>query len=117
MPIIMANGTALMLWLVDGTLYCSSANGTAYQFPLIDAELLPPATAGGAPVVRCTLDGTTYDLRRGAVLEWCPKEEAPLSFRNLLAGLKQSAPRVDLPVYSARAGAGGVVEVLIPVKA
>ncbi len=118
-PVILANGTALMLWLVDGTVYASAANGTAYQYPLVDAEVVTPPPAGAAgPVVRSTLDGTTYELATGRVLEWCPKEDAPLSFRNLLAGLKQATTPVDLPVYQARVDkASGVVEVLITVKA
>jgi nitrite reductase/ring-hydroxylating ferredoxin subunit len=111
LPVILANGTALIVWLVDGKLYCSAANSTAYQYPLLDAELLP------GPVVRSTLDGTTYELSSGKVLEWCPKEEATLSLRNVLAGLKQSTPPVDLAVYATRKTAVGVVEVLIPVKA
>ena len=107
-----------MLWLLDGKVYASAANGTAYQYPLVDAEVVTPAPAGAAgPVVRSALDGTSYELATGRVLEWCPKEDAPLSFRNLLAGLKQAATPVDLPVYKTRVAASGAVEVLITVKA
>jgi hypothetical protein len=116
--LILANGLALMLFQVNGTTYCTAANGTAFQYPLIDAEVLPPVAGGsGSPVVRSTLDGTTYELATGKVLEWCPKEEAALSLRNLLAGLKAATAPVDLAVFATRVAAGGALEVLIPVKA
>ena len=116
-PLILANGTALMLWLVGEQVYCSAANGTAYQYPLIDAEVTASAAGATGPVVRSTLDGTLYELATGRVLEWCPTGDSPLSLRNLLAGLKQAAAPVDLAVYATRVSAAGAVEVLIPVKA
>ncbi len=116
-PLILANGTALMLWWLDGQVYCTAANGTAFQYPLVDGELVPGAGLAGGPAVRSPLDGTLYDLASGKVLDWCPKEDAPLSLRNMLAGLKQASPAVDLPVFATRLRAGGALEVLIPVKA
>lgn len=45
-------------------MYCSDANSTAYQFPLVDASILQ--TKAG-PAVEVPLDGTTYDLATGKV--------------------------------------------------
>ena len=30
---------AIIVWLVDGELYCSDANSTAFQFPLVDGKI------------------------------------------------------------------------------
>ena len=94
----------LLLWKLDGELFCSSVNSTAFQYPLLDADIVEPVPAGAkGPVVRSKLDGTTYQLRDGKVLEWCPKEDSPLSLRNFFAGLKTNAPPVPLPATLAPA--------------
>ena len=118
-PVILANGLQLLLWKLEGELFCSAVNSTAFQYPLLDAELVEPVPAGATgPVVRSKLDGTTYQLRDGKVLEWCPKEESALSLRNLFAGLKTNAPPVPLPVYAVKTAAKtGEIEVFIPVVA
>lgn len=98
-----------------GQLYCTSASSPAFEYPLLDAELvLQPS---GATSVRSRLDGSLFDLATGKVQEWCPKEETPFSVRNLFATLKEKAPPVDLKVFQARADKLGNVEVLIPVRA
>ncbi len=112
-PLILANGKSVIVWLVDGAVFCTAAAGTAFEYPLVDAVLF--TSADGKPAVRCTLDGCEYDLASGAVLAWCPKEEAPISMRNLFAGLKQNATPVPLPVYKTRVNAAGGVEALFPV--
>ena len=117
-PVILANGLQLLLWKLEGELFCSAVNSTAFQYPLLDAELVEPVPAGATgPVVRSKLDGTTYQLRDGKVLEWCPKEESALSLRNLFAGLKTNAPPVPLPVYAVKTVKTGEIEVFIPVAA
>ena len=117
-PVILANGLQLLLWKLEGELFCSAVNSTAFQYPLLDAELVEPVPAGATgPVVRSKLDGTTYQLRDGKVLEWCPKEESALSLRNLFAGLKTNAPPVPLPVYGVKTLKTGEIEVFIPVAA
>lgn len=118
MPVILANGLQLLLWRLEGELFCTAVNSTAFQYPLLDAEVVQPVPAGAtAPVVRVKLDGTTYQLRDGKVLDWCPKEDSPLSLRNVFAGLKTNTPPVPLPVYAVRATNAGVIEVFIPVAA
>ena len=115
-PVILANGLQLLVWCMDGELFCTAVNSTAFQYPLLDAEVVEPVPAGAtAPVVRSKLDGTTYQLRDGKVLEWCPKEDSPLSLRNVFAGLKANTAPVPLPVYAVRTTAAGAVEVFIPV--
>jgi len=82
-----------MLWLVDGAVYCTDATSTAFSFPLIDAEL---TQRDGSPAVVVPLDGTTYDLATGAVLEWCPKNNP---IRSVLSVLKSRTEPVALPVF------------------
>ena len=116
-PVILANGLQLLLWKLEGELFCTAVNSTAFQYPLLDADVVEPVPAGATgPVVRSKLDGTTYQLRDGKVLEWCPKEESALSLRNLFAGLKTNAPPVPLPVYAMRTTKAGELEVFIPVS-
>jgi hypothetical protein len=117
-PVILANGLQLLLWRLEGELFCTAVNSTAFQYPLLDAEVVQPVPAGAtAPVVRVKLDGTTYQLRDGKVLDWCPKEDSPLSLRNVFAGLKTNTTPVPLPVYAVRTTSAGVIEVFIPVAA
>jgi nitrite reductase/ring-hydroxylating ferredoxin subunit len=108
-PIILANGKSVMLWLVGDKVFCTAANGTALEYPLVDAELF---TVDGRPAVRSKLDGSEYDLETGAVLKWCPKEDAAISLRNLLTAAKANAPAVPLPVYQTRVGWNGDIEAL-----
>ena len=109
-PIILANGTAIMIWLAAGKVFCTAANGTAFEYPLIDAELFD--SADGKPAVRSKLDGSSYDLATGKVLEWCPKEDSPFSMRNLLSALKEKALPVDLRIYPTRLAPGERIEIL-----
>lgn len=92
-PIILATGKAIMLYRVDGKIFCSDANSTAYQYPLADANILGLKSG---PAVEVKLDGTTYDLATGKVLSWCPKNTA---VRSVLGALKDRSEPVDLTVY------------------
>ena len=47
-PIIMANKTEVIVWLVGNTIYCTAAAGSAYSFPLLDADIFEGA-------LHCTL--------------------------------------------------------------
>eukprot|EP00803_Ostreobium_quekettii_P001458 evm.model.scf_161.13 EVM.evm.TU.scf_161.13 scf_161:124603-128203(-) len=60
--VILDSGVAFVLYTVDGTVYCSDANSTAFKFPLSDAKIVK---GDGGPAVECPLDGTTYDLATG----------------------------------------------------
>ena len=115
MPIILANGTSVMLWRVGGSVFCTSATGTALAFPLVDAVLF--LTPEGRHGVRSPLDGTEYDLETGAVLTWCPPEDTVLSIRNFLTRAKRAETPVPLPVYRTRTGADGTIEALITTAA
>lgn len=115
LPVILAGNRSVMAWLVDDRVYVTSANGTAFQYPLVDAELFK--AEGGKAAVRCGLDGCEYELETGAVIRWCPQEDSPLSLRNLFGGLKRASPPVALPVYPTRVSEAGNVEVFLSVDA
>ena len=121
-PVILANNQAVIVWLIDGAVYCTDANSTAFQFPLVDGKissrrsrcssldatmgrsLLSTALATGficctgasGPTVEVPLDGTVYDLATGEVLEWVPKNNP---IRAVLNTLKSSAKPEPLKVY------------------
>ena len=42
-PVILANNQAIVLYNIDGALFCSDANSTAFKFPLVNAEILKRA--------------------------------------------------------------------------
>ena len=91
--LVLANGNfCLVKW--EDQIFCVDCNSTAYQYPLIDAELFyGPA----GPAIRSPLDGTEYDLTTGDVLVWCPKNNP---VRAALGTLKAAAEPVALPVYA-----------------
>ena len=91
--LVLANGNfCLVKW--EDQIFCVDCNSTAYQYPLIDAELFyGPA----GPAIRSPLDGTEYDLTTGDVLVWCPKNNP---VRAALGTLKAAAEPVPLPVYA-----------------
>ena len=93
----------LILYEFEDQLYCSEANSTAYKYPLIDGEI--KRTEDGVVSIETPLDGTTYDLTTGAVLEWCPKNNL---LRNFLGGLKEKEKPVPLRVYPVVIGADGI---------
>ena len=95
-PLILKTGTAVMLYKVGDTIYCSDANSTAYSYPLADGNILGLKSG---PAIEVKLDGTVYDLATGKVISWCPKN-TPV--RNLLGSLKDKSTPVDLPVYPVR---------------
>ena len=40
-PLFLDNGTAIMLYrALDGNVYCTNANSTAFQFPLTSAKIM-----------------------------------------------------------------------------
>lgn len=41
---ILANNQAIVLYKINGALYCSDANSTAFKFPLSNAEILQRET-------------------------------------------------------------------------
>ena len=95
-PVILATGRAICLFKVEDTVYCTDANSTAFKYPLSDANLLQLKTG---PAVETKLDGTTYDLKTGKVLSWCPKNNP---VRAVLGSLKDKSEPIDLPVYPVR---------------
>ena len=38
-PVILANNQAIIVWLIDGAVYCTDANSTAFQFPIVDGKI------------------------------------------------------------------------------
>lgn len=108
-PLILDSGKAVVVvrW-GDGDaaeVFVAPANSTAYQYPLADAELFAQE-GSGEPAIRVKLDGTTYDLRTGAVLEWCPQDN-PVRF--MLGKLKEQVAPVPLAVYPVDVGADGTI--------
>lgn len=85
----------VVLHSYKGTIYAMDAYSTAYQYPLLDGKLSDGPE--GQPMIETPLDGTTYDLRTGKVIKWCPPNGNPL--RGLLGNLKKSAAPVPLPVF------------------
>lgn len=92
-PLILRTGRAVCLFKVNGSIYATDANSTAYKYPLADAQIL---SIKGEPALEVALDGTVYRLKDGKVLSWCPKNTVA---RKLLGGLKDKSEPVDLPVY------------------
>lgn len=110
LPLILANGKSVLLWLVGDRIFCTAATGTALEFPLVDAVMF--LSPQGKHSIRSPLDGTEYDLESGTVLTWCPPEETVFSVRNFLAASKRSAPPVPLPVFKTRIAPSGEIEAL-----
>ena len=38
-PVILANNQAIIVWRIDGALYCTDANSTAFQYPIVDGKI------------------------------------------------------------------------------
>lgn len=85
--------------------FCTDAKSTAYQFPLVDANLVE---VEGKPAIECPLDGTVYDLRTGKVLEWCPKNNV---IRAFLGKLKEKDKPIKLQTYPLSVGEEGEIYV------
>ena len=85
----LANGNFCVVRVGD-LIYVCDCNSTAYKYPLIDGELFDGP--GGASI-RSPIDGTSYDLTTGKVIEWCPQNTLP---RKLLGKLKENTTPVDL---------------------
>lgn len=75
-------------------MYCSDAASTAFGFPLVDAKISEGPNR--EPHVTVPFDGTTYNLRTGQVVEWCPRNN-PL--RAVLGRLKSKESAKPLPVF------------------
>ena len=90
--LILANGNFCMV-RAGGMIFITACNSTAYQYPLIDGEIFEGALGAA---IRTPLDGTSYDLATGQVLEWCPQDNL---MRKFLGTLKKTETPVPLPVY------------------
>ena len=98
----LANGNSIMIQYAD-QVFVTSCYSTAFKYPLIDGELFD-GPAG--PAIRVPLDGTTYDLTTGKVIEWCPKDNP---IRMVLGSLKGGTPPEALPVYPVQVDGDGNV--------
>lgn len=94
--VILASGRAICLFKVEGKIYCTDANSTAFKYPLADASIIDLKSG---PAVEVKLDGTVYDLATGKVMSWCPKNNP---IRSILGSLKDTSEPEDLPVYPVR---------------
>ena len=100
--LLLANGNFCMVKY--GTMvFITACNSTAYQYPLIDGELFE-GPSGAA--IRSPLDGTSYDLATGDVIEWCPQNNM---MRKFLGGLKKTVTPIPLPVYPTKIDKDGDV--------
>ncbi|KAK9865964.1 hypothetical protein WJX84_008882 [Apatococcus fuscideae] len=107
-PLFLDDGTAIMLYrALDGNVYCTNANSTAFQFPLTNAKVMQ---RGGKNAIESSLDGTVYDLESGKVLEWCPKNSL---LRQLTGALKGNQPSVDIKTYRTQVDNDGAIYVKI----
>eukprot|EP00210_Caulerpa_lentillifera_P007739 g7385.t1 len=93
LPVITDKGIAVVIYKYRDDYFCSDANSTAYQFPLNNAKIFDGPSG---PAVECPFDGTTYDLKTGRVLEWCPRTNP---IRSVLGMLKSKETPKDLGVY------------------
>ena len=94
----------MILFNVEGQIYCTEANSTAYKYPLIDGKITKNET--GQLVIETPLDGTTYDLETGSVIEWCPKNNL---IRNFLGGLKEKEKPIPLKVFPVLIDSDGAI--------
>ena len=106
-PIILKTGKAIVLYKVGDAVYCSDANSTAWQYPMVDATILD---LPDGPAVEVPLDGTQYDLKTGKVLKWCPQDSA---VRGVLGMLKSATKATDLPVYRTKVSENGRISVTL----
>eukprot|EP00884_Botryococcus_braunii_P022564 jgi/Botrbrau1/8992/Bobra.0148s0095.1 len=102
-PVELKDKSTVVLYKVDGEIFCSDANSTAYKYPLVDARIFERE---GQPTIEVPFDGTTYNLRTGKVLEWCPKNN-PL--RLVLGALKEKESSQDLRVYPVKVDPDGSI--------
>ncbi|GMH36917.1 hypothetical protein BSKO_04790 [Bryopsis sp. KO-2023] len=99
----LTTGKTVVVYKAGDEVFCSDVNGTAYEFPLVDANVIEGPSG---PAIECPFDGTTYDLATGAVIEWCPRNN-PL--RSFLGMVKSKVEPQDLGVHEAIASADGGV--------
>jgi nitrite reductase/ring-hydroxylating ferredoxin subunit len=96
-------GRVLVLYRLDGAVYCSDVESPAYRFPMHDAKVFKAGEDGAAasdgefPAAACPLDGSVFDLRTGAPLVWCPSDGSVM--RGALAALKQKSDPSPLLVH------------------
>lgn len=103
--VVLKDKSVVMLYNVDGDVYCSDANSTAFKFPLTHAKIVKGETG---PAVEVPLDGTIYDLETGKVLEWCPKNNL---IRKVLGSIKSNQNPKKLKVYPAQVDDDGNISV------
>lgn len=101
----MKDKSVVMLYNVNGEVYCSDANSTAFKFPLTHAKIVKGESG---PAVEVPLDGTIYDLETGKVLEWCPKNNL---IRKVLGSIKSNQNPKKLKVYPAQVDGDGNISV------
>ena len=95
----------------NGSYFCSDANSTAFQYPLIDAKVeLDKET--GEVTAEVPFDGTIYVLNSkpvpGAVKLWCPQNTVG---RRVLGAMKSKEDPKPLKMYPVRVVEGGKIQV------
>lgn len=103
--VVLKDKSVVMLYNIDGDVYCSDANSTAFKFPLTHAKIVK-GEAG--PAVEVPLDGTIYDLETGKVLDWCPQNNI---VRKILGSIKSTQQPKKLKVYPAQVDGDGNISV------
>eukprot|EP00240_Pyramimonas_obovata_P014103 CAMPEP_0118933428 /NCGR_PEP_ID=MMETSP1169-20130426/11984_1 /TAXON_ID=36882 /ORGANISM="Pyramimonas obovata, Strain CCMP722" /LENGTH=211 /DNA_ID=CAMNT_0006876185 /DNA_START=101 /DNA_END=736 /DNA_ORIENTATION=+ len=96
-------GEAFMLFKFEEKVYCTEANSTAFKYPLVDAEIF---AGEDGPVIKVPLDGTSYNLSTGEVIEWCPTDNF---VRGFLGKLKQKTAPIPLKVFETKVSTDGTV--------
>jgi nitrite reductase/ring-hydroxylating ferredoxin subunit len=94
---------AFMVFMFEGKFYATEANGTAFKYPLVDAVI---SNGEKGPVLTVPLDGTSYDLTTGEVLEWCPTDNF---VRGIIGGLKKKTAPVALKVFQTKVASDNTV--------
>ncbi|CAG9461621.1 unnamed protein product [Pedinophyceae sp. YPF-701] len=78
----------------DSAWFACNVYSTAYKYPLMDGTV--SRSESGKWTIETPLDGTKYDLRTGAVIEWCPQDTVG---RKILGALKSSVQPSPLTTY------------------
>ena len=59
-------------------------------------------------MIETPLDGTTYNLETGEVIEWCPKNNF---LRNILGAMKEKEKPIPLKVYPVVLASDGSIHI------
>lgn len=96
-PVVMSgtNGFLVVQTPDQKNIFATDVFSTAYKYPLVDGVVSERVNEFGIKrwAIETPLDGTSYSLESGAVIEWCPKNNPA---RALLGMLKKDIIPIPL---------------------